>query len=67
MVQIKTISFLAFMIKHRPYHEIIENDSVNFIKGLIACFKFCPAEAPHLRREVGDWETVIECYSLRIK
>ncbi|KAL5252847.1 hypothetical protein ACHWQZ_G015572 [Mnemiopsis leidyi] len=51
-VQIKTISFLAFMIKHRPYHEIIENDSVNFIKGLIACFKFCPAEAPHLRREV---------------
>ena len=51
-VQIKTVSFLAYMIKQRPYHEIIENNSVNFIKGLISCFRFCPSEAPHLRREI---------------
>lgn len=48
--QIKTLSFLAYIIKH--YQEVVSNHSAKMIQGMLGLLTLCPMEVAHLRREL---------------
>ncbi|XP_028408078.1 transformation/transcription domain-associated protein-like isoform X2 [Dendronephthya gigantea] len=48
--QIKTLSFLAFII--RAYQEYVNNFASNMVGGMLGLFRYCPQEVAHLRKEL---------------
>ncbi|XP_046847243.1 transformation/transcription domain-associated protein-like isoform X2 [Xenia sp. Carnegie-2017] len=48
--QIKTLSFLAFII--RAYQEYVNNFYQNMVGGMLGLFRYCPQEVAHLRKEL---------------
>lgn len=48
--QIKTLSFLAYIIK--IYEEHVQVHSELMVKGMLGLLKLCPMEVAHLRREL---------------
>ncbi|KAG5864322.1 hypothetical protein JTB14_004435 [Gonioctena quinquepunctata] len=48
--QIKTLSFLAYIIK--IYQEVVQNHSSMMVQGMLGLLTLCPMEVAHLRREL---------------
>lgn len=48
--QIKTLSFLAYIIK--IYQEVVQNHSAMMVQGMLGLLTLCPMEVAHLRREL---------------
>ncbi|CAH1110190.1 unnamed protein product [Psylliodes chrysocephalus] len=48
--QIKTLSFLAYIIK--IYQEVVQNHSTMMVQGMLGLLTLCPMEVAHLRREL---------------
>ncbi|CAH0549746.1 unnamed protein product, partial [Brassicogethes aeneus] len=48
--QIKTLSFLAYIIK--LYQEVVQNHSAMMVQGMLGLLTLCPMEVAHLRREL---------------
>ncbi|XP_060534319.1 transcription-associated protein 1 [Cylas formicarius] len=48
--QIKTLSFLAYIIK--IYQEVVQNHSEMMVQGMLGLLTLCPQEVAHLRREL---------------
>uniref|UniRef100_A0A1Y1MXI9 FAT domain-containing protein n=3 Tax=Photinus pyralis TaxID=7054 RepID=A0A1Y1MXI9_PHOPY len=48
--QIKTLSFLAYIIK--IYQEVVSNHSNMMVQGMLQLLALCPMEVAHLRREL---------------
>lgn len=48
--QIKTLSFLAYIIK--IYQEVVSNHSAMLVQGMLGLLALCPMEVAHLRREL---------------
>ncbi|XP_031549522.1 transformation/transcription domain-associated protein-like isoform X2 [Actinia tenebrosa] len=48
--QIKTLSFLAYII--RIYQEMVNTYSQNMVGGLLGLLRYCPQEVAHLRKEL---------------
>lgn len=48
--QIKTLSFLAYIIK--IYQEVVQNHSEMMVQGMLGLLTLCPMEVAHLRREL---------------
>lgn len=48
--QIKTLSFLAYIIKY--YQEVVSNHSAMMVQGMLGLLALCPMEVAHLRREL---------------
>ncbi|CAH1997935.1 unnamed protein product [Acanthoscelides obtectus] len=48
--QIKTLSFLAYIIK--IYQEVVQTHSAKMVQGMLGLLTLCPQEVAHLRREL---------------
>ncbi|KAL3270789.1 hypothetical protein HHI36_021313 [Cryptolaemus montrouzieri] len=48
--QIKTLSFLAYIIK--IYQEVVQQHSQMMVQGMLGLLTLCPMEVAHLRREL---------------
>nr|XP_022907724.1 transformation/transcription domain-associated protein [Onthophagus taurus] len=48
--QIKTLSFLAYIIK--IYQDVVANHSAMLVQGMLGLLTLCPMEVAHLRREL---------------
>lgn len=48
--QIKTLSFLAYIIK--IYQEVVQKHSQMMVQGMLGLLTLCPMEVAHLRREL---------------
>lgn len=48
--QIKTLSFLAYIIK--IYEKFVQKHSDMMVKGMLGLLTLCPMEVAHLRREL---------------
>ena len=48
--QIKTLSFLAYIV--RIYQEVIAQNSSYMVSGLLGLLTLCPMEVAHLRKEL---------------
>ncbi|KAF7269505.1 transcription-associated protein Nipped-A isoform X2 [Rhynchophorus ferrugineus] len=48
--QIKTLSFLAYIIK--IYQEVVKSHSQMMVQGMLGLLTLCPMEVAHLRREL---------------
>ncbi|XP_048580263.1 transformation/transcription domain-associated protein isoform X2 [Nematostella vectensis] len=48
--QIKTLSFLAYII--RIYQEMVNTYSQNMVGGMLGLLRYCPPEVAHLRKEL---------------
>ncbi|CAG9853589.1 unnamed protein product [Phyllotreta striolata] len=48
--QIKTLSFLAYIIK--IYQDVVQNHSAMMVQGMLGLLTLCPMEVAHLRREL---------------
>lgn len=48
--QIKTLSFLAYIIK--IYQEVVSNHAGMLVQGMLGLLTLCPMEVAHLRREL---------------
>ncbi|XP_049825027.1 transcription-associated protein 1 isoform X2 [Aethina tumida] len=48
--QIKTLSFLAYIIK--LYQEVVQNHAPMMVQGMLGLLTLCPMEVAHLRREL---------------
>lgn len=48
--QIKTLSFLAYIIK--IYQEVVQNHAPIMVQGILGLLTLCPMEVAHLRREL---------------
>ena len=46
--QIKTVSFLAYII--RIYQDMV--NSQNMVSGMLGLLRYCPQEVAHLRKEL---------------
>ncbi|XP_008557972.1 transformation/transcription domain-associated protein [Microplitis demolitor] len=63
--QIKTISFLAYII--RIYQDVVSSHSTMMVKGMLGLLTLCPIEVTHLRRELLIAARHILATDLRIK
>ncbi|XP_015774341.1 PREDICTED: transformation/transcription domain-associated protein-like [Acropora digitifera] len=48
--QIKTVSFLAYII--RIYQDMVNTYSQNMVGGMLGLLRYCPQEVAHLRKEL---------------
>ena len=48
--QIKTLSFLAYII--RIYQDMVNTYSQNMVGGMLGLLRYCPQEVAHLRKEL---------------
>uniref|UniRef100_A0AAR5Q8F1 FAT domain-containing protein n=1 Tax=Dendroctonus ponderosae TaxID=77166 RepID=A0AAR5Q8F1_DENPD len=48
--QIKTLSFMAYIIK--SYIEVVKNHADSLVQGMLELLSLCPMEVSHLRREL---------------
>eukprot|EP00118_Oscarella_pearsei_P018052 m.182608 g.182608 ORF g.182608 m.182608 type:complete len:3843 (+) comp39295_c0_seq28:119-11647(+) len=48
--QIKTLSFLAYVIK--IYQDVVKNYASSMVRGMLSLLKNCPPEVAHLRKEL---------------
>ena len=48
--QIKTVSFLAYII--RIYQDMVNSYSQNMVGGMLGLLRYCPQEGAHLRNEL---------------
>ncbi|VEN46895.1 unnamed protein product, partial [Callosobruchus maculatus] len=48
--QIKTLSFLAYIIK--MYQDVVQTHSAKMVQGMLGLLTLCPQEVAHLRREL---------------
>lgn len=48
--QIKTLSFLAYIIK--IYQEVVQKHAQMMVQGMLGLLTLCPMEVAHLRREL---------------
>nr|CAH7738958.1 unnamed protein product [Callosobruchus chinensis] len=48
--QIKTLSFLAYIIK--MYQDVVQTHSTKMVQGMLGLLTLCPQEVAHLRREL---------------
>lgn len=63
--QIKTLSFLAFIIK--MYQEVVAQHSAQMVQGMLDLLTLCPMEVAHLRRELLIATRHILATELRIR